>query len=444
MTLLAAALLIEGLLILAVSVSGSVAESILLLLLVHTIYLVAVYHACKRHGRLWLIIPAALIFRLTLSPLSAPFSDDLTRYRWEAMVQDSGGNPYQARPADAEWQHLRDSTYDRIPGKDFRAVYGPAWTQLSAVTLRVVRVWAATAESQLLWLKAPAALFDVATIFALLYLLRARGLPDSRVLIYAWAPLPVWEFWGNGHNDSVLLFFLVAALALAARNRPGWSSLMLGMAITVKWWPALLLPAFALRLRSFRTLLIAPAVVAVFGAPYFANVLENAQFMSGFVGGWRNNDSLFGLVLYLTRDQYHAKYLTFALIGTAALWLATRDWPLERVVLWTIAVLLLFSANVHPWYATWLIPLLAIYPQPALLLWVSLMPLAYSVLIRWQALGDWEGSTPERWWIYGPVFCLLIQEAAQYAIKRRYRADHCTQTSVQTISTTVPGAGHGC
>jgi DNA-binding response OmpR family regulator len=33
------------------------------------------------------------------------------------------------------------------------------------------------------------------------------------VLIYAWAPAPVWEFWANGHNDSVTLFFLVSSFA---------------------------------------------------------------------------------------------------------------------------------------------------------------------------------------------------------------------------------------
>lgn len=144
--------------------------------------------------------------------------------------------------------------------------------------------------------------------------------------------------------------------------------------------------------------------------PFVTNVAENIQFMSGFVGGWRNNDSLFGFLLYMTGDLYRAKYLAFALIGCAALWLATRDWPLERIALWTIVVTLLVSANCHPWYLTWILPLLALYPHPLLLLWVSLVPLAYGVQIGWKTLGVWEGSTPERWWIYVPVFGLMLWE----------------------------------
>jgi hypothetical protein len=255
-------------------------------------------------------------------------------------------------------------------------------------------------------------MFDLGVIAALLMLLRARALPDSRVLIYAWAPLPIWEFWGNGHNDAVVLFFLVAALALAARGAASRGALALGTAIAVKWWPALLMVGYARRHGYVRTGVLATVAVALFAIPYWTpslgNPTENAQFMSGFVGGWRNNDSLFGILLYLSGGNlYQAKYAAFALIGAAWLWLSLRDWPLEKIALWGIVILLLMSANCHPWYLTWFLPLLALYPYPSLLLWVSIMPLAYEVRLAWDTLGVWDGSTPQRWWIYGPVFTLM-------------------------------------
>ena len=73
-----------------------------------------------------------------------------------------------------------------------------------------------------------------------------------------------------------------------------------------------------------------------------------------------------------------------------------------------IVAILALSANVHPWYLTWIVPLLAFYPIPALLLWTALMPLAYSVLIDWSILGEWNGETPMRWLIYAPVGVMLI------------------------------------
>ena len=412
---IAAALVIEALLLYVAGIAGSIVRSIVLLLLGHAVYVFAVYRVLKHGVSRHIIIPAALVFRITVAALPTPATDDVYRYRWEAMVQQAGGNPYASRPDDPGWVSLRDSAYERVPLKEFKAGYGPAWELLSLWTLRGVSVVTDDPHWQVLWMKAPAALFDLGVIGVLMLLLRARGLPESRVLIYAWAPLPVWEFWANGHNDAVLVFFLVAAFALAARGSPGKGASALGVAIAVKWWPAVLLIAWGRRHGYVRTAVLATAVLLLFAVPYLSrevmDATENAQFMSGFVGGWRNNDSLFGLVLFLAGgDLYLAKYTAFGLIGAAWAWLSVRDWPLERVALWGIVVLLLISANCHPWYLTWFLPLLALYPHPSLLLWVSLVPLAYAVRIPWETLGVWNGSTPERWWIYGPVFAVMVWE----------------------------------
>jgi len=130
--------------------------------------------------------------------------------------------------------------------------------------------------------------------------------------------------------------------------------------------------------------------------------------MSGFLGGWRNNDSLHGLLLWMTGDVYRAKYLAFGVVAAAAIAVSLLKWPLEKASLAVIAIMLIVSSNVHPWYLTWLLPMLAFYPVPALLLWTALVPLAYHVLIRWLELGEWQGSTPLRWWIYGPVYAMLL------------------------------------
>jgi hypothetical protein len=421
MVTIIAAVLMEALFLLIVGMAGRVVETILLLLVVHAIYLVAVYHVLRRGCRQRLIIAAAIIFRFTVVPLNAPFTDDLARYRWEALVQDSGGNPYEVRPSDPKWGRLRDATYGMIPAKDFKAGYGPAWEMMSLGTLALARSWTSDPVEQVFWFKIPAAIFDLGTIGALSALLASRGICRSRVLIYAWAPAPIWEFWGNGHNDSIAIFLLISAFAVYIRW-PLAAEALLGTAIATKWWPAILLPGFSWRAQTLRPVLVATCVVLGFAVPYWTDVTENTQFMSGFVGGWRNNDSLFGFLLYLTGDLYKAKYLAFGLLAVIALWLASRDWPLEKIALWTIVSVLLLSANCHPWYMTWLLPFLALYPCVPLLLWISLTPLAYIVLIRWQILGEWNGSTVERWWIYipvliwlafGPVRLLISQQMAK-------------------------------
>ena len=359
-----------------------------------------------------LICGAAVVFRLTVLPLEPTLSYDVYRYRWEGKLQEHGGNPYNSRPADPDLSYLRDETYDKIPGHDFKTVYGPVIESMHLGTYKLVSSHTPDPARQVFWFKLPGALFDLATIAALMWLLSRRDLPSERVLAYAWSPLIVIEFAGTGHHDSLVLFLIATALALATSAR-WWSVFtVLSIAAAAKIWPLALFPAFVgwtgrYLLRPWQPLMLLP-VAAVTAIPYWTNVMENAQFLSGFLGGWRNNDSLYGQILALTGDVYRAKYTAFALLGVFIAWTMLRRWPLDRAVLGTIVVMLAVSANCHPWYLTWFVPLLCLMPAPALLLWTALVPLAYETLFAWFAVGVWNGVSDTRWLIYVPVISVAI------------------------------------
>ncbi len=354
-----------------------------ILMLASLFYMLAVY----RRGRAVVVLVFALTHRASMWTRAPELSDDVMRYRWEAQVQESGGNPYLARPSDPEWAPLFDK---RIPTPDSRAGYGPALELVQRMAYRLASAITTDGQTQATWMKLPAVLGDLG-ILAIL----AR---HPMFIVYAWNPLVVSEFAWNGHNDALALLFVVAAWR---RGHFG----ALGAAVALKWWPAILAPALIRRTRWWRAVAI-PAWVAVAAIPFIPSnpqdLVENAQYMSGYVGGWRNNDSLFGLVLWaFGGSAYHAKYAAFAMLAALALWFAR--WPLERAWLATIVALLALSANCHPWYLTWLVPFLVEIPCAPLLLWTGLAPLSYRVLIDWRLLGEWNGSTPERWFVHAPV-----------------------------------------
>ena len=392
-------------------------ETVMLLVLAGLFYLVSCYlvlqtpKGTKSHGMGLLILAVAAIVRLTVWPLAPALSDDPYRYRWEGKLQAAGGNPYESRPADARWSGLRDTTYSRVTGKDFKAVYGPLIEQMELWTFRAASALKVDPLRQAFWFKLPFALCDLGVIAALWMLLGAYGLPRDRILIYAWSPLPVIEFWATGHNDSLVVLLVALALLAAAKQRWTWSFVALGLAVAAKIWPVLLFPLFIgwKRNRPLRWWQWSVAV-PMFGLlflPYWTNVGENLRFMSGFMGGWRNNDSLYGILLWLTADVYYAKYTAFAIVAIAVAVLTLRQLPLERASLWAVAIMLMVSANCHPWYLTWLLPLLVLLPVPGLLLWTALAPLAYSAVISWVTLGEWQGSNTFRWYEYAPVYAIL-------------------------------------
>ncbi|MGD0577743.1 MAG: hypothetical protein ABSC08_02320 [Bryobacteraceae bacterium] len=395
-----------------------------LLLIASLFYLIGVHSVLQKGTRSLGILGCVWIATVAFAPRAIfltrlpSLSEDLYRYRWEGQVQAAAKNPYLVTPDDPTLASLRDETYPHIAGHAIRAIYGPLWEQVQLWTYRLAR-WVAPGhvQDQLLWMKPPSLLGDLATIVLLLLLLKARGQPLERVLVWAWCPLNWVEFWGEGHMDSCLAALLLAALLAARRQRWALSGLLLAAGGLIKYWPFFLLPLFATHgLRPWwrprwRVLLIGLPLALLLLWPYAAALPDllgrNANFATGFLGGWRNNDSLFGVIWWLSgHDGVIAKRLSLALIGALAILAVWRRADLERVALEFIAAMLLVAANVHPWYLSWLLPLLAVEPSAAGLLWVALMPLAYAVLAEYRATGVWQGSTSRRWWIYVPVFAV--------------------------------------
>jgi hypothetical protein len=145
--------------------------------------------------------------------------------------------------------------------------------------------------------------------------------------------------------------------------------------------------------------------------------------MSGFLGGWRNNDSLYGALLWLTGDVYEAKYLAIGLVCAISLGVMWLRLPLEQAWVAVAGAMLLISANSHPWYLTWLLPALVFVPFQPFLLWIVLAPLAHHVMIDWTVLGEWRGSTPMRWLIYMPVYGWMTFRALSSPFRRRAVVD---------------------
>ncbi|HYM12821.1 MAG TPA: hypothetical protein VEU62_18935 [Bryobacterales bacterium] len=371
------------------------------------------------HRPLAYVLLAGLAFRLTLLPLYPSLSEDAYRYRWEGKLQAAGGNPYVEAPEAPRWARLRDSAWRLVNRKDLTAGYGPVleltfrWTYAAAARVTP------SASGQLRLFKIPFLLFELATSAMVVLLLARLGLPREWVLIYFWSPLPVVEFWANGHNDPLLLFFLVAAVWAACSDRWAWALLALWLAVLTKFWPALLFPLFLwsggprrLLPRAAWTLAWTP-VAALFCLPYWRGAAALRRVLPGLLAGWRNNASLFNVVYaWAGGDFERAKPVVAALVILAALAIAARRPPIAQGVLWTTAAILFLSANCFPWYLTWLLPLLAVLPNAALLLWTALVPLAYHILIRYHADRQWIEDPFYLWLEYAPVFAMLLAAPA--------------------------------
>ena len=228
---------------------------------------------------IWLVLGVAVAMRVMTLVAPPLLSTDIYRYVWDGRVQLAGINPYRYVPEAPDVAFLRDdAVYPQINRGDYApTVYAPAAEMVFAL--------AAAVTPGVLGMKLMMLGFDVLAIIALVPLLRIVDRDPAELLIYAWLPLPVWEFAGNAHIDAVATGLLALALLLAVRRRAVWTGIVLAAATLTKFLPAVVLPAFW-RPNDWRLPIAFVAALCALYLPY----LSVGWNVFGFLGGYASEE----------------------------------------------------------------------------------------------------------------------------------------------------------
>jgi hypothetical protein len=360
------------------------------------------------------ILIVGLAMRCFLLP-GTPISTDLFRYIWDGRVQAAGINPYLHVPADAALVGLRDgAVYPFINRADYAPTIYPPASQL--VFYAVTRISEAPIA-----MKAAMLAFEALAVWTILQLLAARGLPRSRVLLYAWHPLPLWEFARSGHVDIVAIAFLLLAFLAVERRSPILAGVALGAGMLVKYFPVVTGPALYKRW-DWRLPVAFVATIVILYLPYI--VVGTKVF--GFLGRYVTEEGLdagsgiflwqlLGAIVSL-REQAFALYLAAAAAVMAALALVvlTRAKPGADIAgAMLLAVTFVFLVSPHyPWYFAWLVPFLCFYPLAGVVYLTCAVSLLY--------FGHWPPTLWEQLPIYVPCVLILI---AEFAVRSRRKLE---------------------
>jgi alpha-1,6-mannosyltransferase len=326
-------------------------------------------------------------------------SDDVYRYVWDGRVQRAGINPYLYPPSDPALAALRDEAiYPGINNKDIPTIYPPLMQAVFFI---------ATAISESVFsMKASFVLVDFGLVWALMKLLEARGLHPLRSLVYAWSPLAAVEVAGSGHNDVLAVALLVAALWGFERGRNALSFVLLGGSGLAKLMGFALAPLFA-RFVKARMFAILPLLTVLVALPYASAGSLALRGLKEYGTRWRSNDSLFHVLFTLVGSLEVAKLVAATLVVLLVLAFVWKKTPPLPACYGTIGAILLLMPTVHPWYLLWLLPLLALYPNPAWLYLTVMVALSYHAPYLASPGAPWE-ETP---WVkaleYVPFFLLL-------------------------------------
>ncbi len=360
------------------------------------------------------ILATAALFRLMLL-FAAPVSTDLNRYIWDGRVQSVGINPYLYIPADPALKFLRDGmVFPKINRADYAPTIYPPLAQI--VFFLVTRI-----SESLVAMKAAMVGFEIAAVWAILRLLRSRAMPTSRILLYVWHPLPIWEFAGSGHVDAIALACVMLALLAADLKRPFLSGVALGGAALVKFFPVIVGPALYRRW-DWRLPLGAVAVVILLYLPY----IGAGKSIFGFLGGYSDEEGLRdGSGFYPWVALRH-----FAVVPQSAVWLYP---PLAVAILAVVALVVFVARKTRgadiggafflvatytvltsphfPWYFAWLVPFLCFIPS-----WPILYLTGSSTLLY---IAGWPPSFAGGSVFYGPFFAFLALDVTVHAFQTK-------------------------
>ena len=348
------------------------------------VYLFALWLVRPAGGsRRCLVVILGLAAAMRLLVLAAPpyLSSDVYRYVWDGRVIAAGINPYRYIPTDPHLAALRDAAiFPNINRNNYaHTIYPPAAETMFFAVTRF--------DDSVVAMKAAMVLCEAIAVVLLLRLLAAAGLPATRIIVYAWHPLPLWEFAGSGHVDAAIIVLI--ALALSSRGRLGGAIAGLALAggTLVKFYPAVLLPALWRPLRR-RSMWPLPAVFAATLALAYLPFLGVGWGVLGFLPHYLAEEGFTaggGAGFYLwsaakavlplggVSDTAYMAGAAILMLGLAAgvafERIADDDVALAAALL-AAAFILLLSPH-YPWYFAWLI-VFACLVRSAALLWLTL------------------------------------------------------------------------
>jgi hypothetical protein len=342
-----------------------------------------------------LILAFAVIFACTLALMYPINATDLLQYVFRSRVfAVYHGNPLvltpQNFPGDPLVPYVGEWTYIPSP-------YGPTWELLAGAVAWLCR---GQLLPTLLGLKALVIAFYLGTTIVLDRMLAVVA-PSRRaagMVFFAWNPLVLLELAGNGHNDAVMLFFIVLGFYLLARNRvipviltlviaalckviallvippvliiilrqrPGWReridflakagglAIALALALYVPFWPPWRSIAGALGESTRRFGFSIPTLVLM--------ILET--LIGPHLGSL--SPGAFRVALFVIYDL--PRWVAQGLFGILYIRLLIRAWrERTRSVVATFRSLftyLVLAPSFRIWYPTWLVPLAALEPE---------------------------------------------------------------------------------
>jgi len=342
------------------------------------------------------VLLLGIFLLVMLFPLQALTSNDTERYLWDGAVFLSGLDPYLTAPNDSAAQALRGIWATPPEHAAYPTLYPPGALMLfgfSALTGPVYGFW--------VW-KALATSAAILSLIIIYDLLRLRGALKHLPLI-ALSPLLLFETGAAAHLDVFCVLGITAALWSIEKDKILAAGIIIGIAASIKFLPAVIAGPFLFYLTRRGALKLFLGASLTWGLVYltmFGLGYKPLGLLPTFFEKWRGGAPFYpGLehlktTLSLSNAVFAALLGALAVIGFGISARLAAKRHIHAAIILALLVPLLLSPVLFTWYLMALLPLLALRPNVTLIAMLTLAPLSYVVLDKWLSQGIWE---PAAW-----------------------------------------------
>jgi alpha-1,6-mannosyltransferase len=358
--------------------------------------------------RFWLLAGIGIIFRLLFIAILPNLSQDFYRFIWDGRLITQGISPYLFSPE----SYLEDpsNSFGIIVNQAQELYYGMGslngshfsnYPPINQLCFAIAPIFAGKSVlGSVVVMRIILIAADIGILFIGRKLLLKLQLNPNQIFWYFLNPFIIIELTGNLHFEGVMLFFLIASLYVLHQKKWFWSAVLLGISVSVKLIPLLLLPLYYKWFinntnRGFFKLFLFHLIVISTTLVTFTPFLSS-QFLGNFtetIALWFQNFEFNASVYYVIR------WIGFKITGWNLIETVGKILPMIVIVflvlisflrnnksisglitslLFGISFYYLLSTTVHPWYIATplLLSVFTKYRFP--LVWSLVVMLSYS------------------------------------------------------------------
>jgi hypothetical protein len=314
----------------------------------------------KKEFSLKEIITFGILFRLLLLLLTPNLSEDVYRFLWDGKLWWEGIDAYAFLPSELAKQNILSAElYAQLNSPNYYSIYPP----LNQLIFAVGAVFENTTLG-IITIRLFIILAEIGSLILLTKVLKQYRNDPKLLILYAFNPLVILELSGNLHFEAFVILFLLWAIYEFEKRRTDKSAIALGLAVSFKLVPLILLASFfrKLNLRQYiKFILLACLVAAITFLPFlFSDALKGISTSTSlYFQNFEFNASLYYLVreIGFTVKGYNIIGTAGPLMGIIAFTgmlifniLASSKMKLPERMLWTYMIYFLFATTIHPWY----------------------------------------------------------------------------------------------